>query len=210
MLVTIMATVPTIRKALPIREIRKQIRRLQYYLDGRVVGTTHDYAEFNLLRMEKGRFLTASDNEKYQNYAVLAAETTEKLFPYENPLNQSVKLGTDYYTVVGVTSKRASSAGIGGSLSAQTCDPHHEELVEHRREDRAEANALEQGQLRVARKRKDPGVVVEERQLAIDQAISRSRRPLLCANGRHARILHPGGRAALRGCHLGSKLVDVQ
>ena len=84
-----------------------------------MVGTTHDYADFNLLQIEKGRFLTASDNEKYQNYAVLAAETAEKLFPYEDPLNQSVKLGTDYYTVVGVTAERASSAGIGGSLAAQ-------------------------------------------------------------------------------------------
>ena len=112
-------TIPTIRKVLPIREIRKQIRRGPYFLDGRVVGSTHDYAEFNLLQIEKGRFLTASDNEKYQNFAVLASETAEKLFPYENPLNQSIKLGTDYYTVVGVTAKRASSAGIGGSLAAQ-------------------------------------------------------------------------------------------
>ena len=42
-------TIPTIRKVLPIREIRKQIRRGSYYLDGRVVGTTEDYADFNLL-----------------------------------------------------------------------------------------------------------------------------------------------------------------
>src|SRR5438270_6226514 len=60
----IMATVPTIRKSLPIREIRKQIRRLQYFLDGRVVGTTHDYAEFNLLEIDRGRFLSAADNDK--------------------------------------------------------------------------------------------------------------------------------------------------
>jgi putative ABC transport system permease protein len=112
-------TIPTIHRILPIREIRKQIRRAAYSLEGRVVGTTHEYADFNLLRVEKGRFLTASDNEKYQNYAVLAAETAATLFPYENPLNQSVKLGSDYYTVVGVTAKRASSAGIGGSLAAQ-------------------------------------------------------------------------------------------
>src|SRR5690349_12410816 len=38
----IMATVPTIKRALPIREIRKQIRRLNHVLEGRVVGTTHD------------------------------------------------------------------------------------------------------------------------------------------------------------------------
>jgi putative ABC transport system permease protein len=112
-------TIPTIHRILPIREIRKQIRRGAHALEGRVVGTTHEYADFNLLRIEKGRFLTASDNEKYQNYAVLAHETASTHFPYENPLNQSVKLGSDYYTVVGVTAKRASSAGIGGSLAAQ-------------------------------------------------------------------------------------------
>jgi putative ABC transport system permease protein len=115
----IMQTVPTIRKALPIREIRKQIRRLQYYLDGRVVGTTQDYADFNLLQIDRGRFLTAADNDKYQNYAVLASETAKRLFPYEDPVNQSVKLGSDYYTVIGVTKERQSSAGIGNSLAAQ-------------------------------------------------------------------------------------------
>jgi putative ABC transport system permease protein len=112
-------TIPTIRKILPIREIRKQVRRGSLFMDGRVVGTTHEYANFNLLQIQRGRFLTASDNDKYQNYAVLAAETAKRLFPFENPLNQSVKLGTDYYTVVGVTAERASSAGIGGSLAAQ-------------------------------------------------------------------------------------------
>jgi putative ABC transport system permease protein len=113
------ATVPTIKKILPIREIRRQIRRLNHFLDGRVVGTTDEYAEFNHLEMEKGRFLTASDNEHYENYAVLAAETAEILFPYEDPRGQAVKLGSDYYTVVGVTKYRASSSGTGSSLSAQ-------------------------------------------------------------------------------------------
>ena len=60
----ILATVPTIKKALPIREIRKQIRHLDHFIDGRVVGTTHDYADFNLLEIDKGRFLTAADNEQ--------------------------------------------------------------------------------------------------------------------------------------------------
>src|SRR4051795_1683302 len=45
-------TIPPIRKGLPIREIRKQIRRLNFFLDGRVVGTTEDYADFNMLQVE--------------------------------------------------------------------------------------------------------------------------------------------------------------
>jgi putative ABC transport system permease protein len=115
----ILATVPTIKKALPIREIRKQIRHLSHFLDGRVVGTTEQYAEFNLLEVGRGRFLTEADNEKYENYAVLASDTATTLFPFEDPIGNSIKLGTDYYTVVGVTKERASTAGIGGSLSSQ-------------------------------------------------------------------------------------------
>jgi hypothetical protein len=63
----------------------------------------------------------------------------------------------------------------GGRLPAEAGDPDHEELVEHRREDRAETHAFEQGQARVARDREGPGVVVEERQLAVDQPIRRRR-----------------------------------
>ncbi len=114
-----LATVPTIKKALPIREIRKQVRYLSRALDGRVVGTTNDYADFNRLTIDKGRFLSVSDNQRYENYAVLASETAKALFPYEDPLEKSIKLGTDYYTVIGVTRERASSAGVGGSLAAQ-------------------------------------------------------------------------------------------
>ncbi len=115
----LLATVPTIKKALPIREIRRQIRHLTHFIDGRVVGTTQDYADFNKLEMDRGRFLTEADNERYQNYAVLAAGTAKELFPYEDPMGQSVKLGTDYYTIVGVTKERASTGAIGGSFSGQ-------------------------------------------------------------------------------------------
>ena len=115
----ILETVPTIKKALPIREIRKEIRRRNHKMDGRVVGTTHDYDEFNHLNIERGRFLTEADNEKFQNYCVLAYDVAKEMFPYEDPIRESVKLGADYYTVVGVTAKRDSTAGVGGSLAAQ-------------------------------------------------------------------------------------------
>ncbi len=119
-------TLPTIKRSLPIREIaNKEVRRLNYKTEARIVGTTHDYAEFNHLAMDRGRFLTDSDDQNMQNYCVLGHEIAAQLFPYENPLEdegghpRSVKLGNDYYTVVGVTKERAASAAIGGSLSSQ-------------------------------------------------------------------------------------------
>ena len=119
----IVETIPTIRKVLPVREIRKQVRRGSFAFDGRVVGTTEDYADFNLLRVAKGRFLTATDNERYENFAVLAHDTAGKLFPYEDPVNQTIKLGADYYTVVGVTAEReseqAGQSKIASALASQ-------------------------------------------------------------------------------------------
>ena len=54
----IMATVPTIKKALPIREIRKQIRHLDKYIDGRVVGHHPRIRPVQPPGDERGRFLT--------------------------------------------------------------------------------------------------------------------------------------------------------
>ena len=115
----IIETVPTVRHALPVREIRKQIRSLERALDGRVVGTTHDYAEFNHLQVVKGRFLERSDDELYRNCAVLAHATAMALFPYVDPVGQTINLGTDAYTVVGVTSERAATALAGNSVTNQ-------------------------------------------------------------------------------------------
>jgi putative ABC transport system permease protein len=115
----LLATVPTIKKALPIREVPKEVRHLNRAIEGRVVGTTHLYADFNRLKMERGRFLSEADNEHFENYAVLGASVAQKLFPYEDPLRQTVKLGSDYYTVIGVTQARAGTAAIGGSLAGQ-------------------------------------------------------------------------------------------
>ena len=115
----IIETVPTVRHALPVREIRKQIRCLERALDGRVVGTTHDYAEFNHLEVVKGRFLERFDDELYRNCAVLAHATAVALFPYGDPIGETINLGSDAYTVVGVTSERAATAVAGNSVTSQ-------------------------------------------------------------------------------------------
>jgi putative ABC transport system permease protein len=115
----ILATVPTIKRVLAIRELRKQIRSREHAFDGRVVGTTHDYAEFNHLQVVKGRFLEPSDDDQYRNYAVLAHATAEALFPYEDPIGETITLGTHSYKVVGVTGERGSTAAPGGSLAGQ-------------------------------------------------------------------------------------------
>lgn len=115
----IIETIPTIERALPIREIRRRFVFADRMVDGRLVGCTPEYANVTRLQVDRGRFLTDVDVHERHNYCVLAAETAAKLFPFENPLGRSIHVEKDYYVVVGVMKPRAPSAGIGGSLAAQ-------------------------------------------------------------------------------------------
>ncbi len=116
----LLATVPTIDKAIPMRvlpaiEFRYRTRRME----GRLVGTTPDYAEVTRLAVDRGRFLSDADLEEERNYCVLAAEVAQDLFPASEPIGKEIMVNDDFYEVVGVMRKRSPSAGIGGSLAAE-------------------------------------------------------------------------------------------
>jgi putative ABC transport system permease protein len=113
------ATIPTIGRALPVRELKREFRRKDRFLDGRLVGCTPEYAEVNHLKMARGRFLSDADLRQKRNVCVLASEAAARLFPIEDPLGRSVRVENLYYVVVGIAQPRAPSAGIGGSLAAQ-------------------------------------------------------------------------------------------
>lgn len=115
-------TLPTIARALEIREIRRQFRNQSRMVDGRLVACSPQYAEFTQLHVDRGRFLTDADMIALDNVCVLAAGTAERLFPYEDPLGQALAVETDTYVVVGVMQKRNATAAIGGSLAAQDFD----------------------------------------------------------------------------------------
>jgi putative ABC transport system permease protein len=118
----IIQAVPAIREAVPIREIHKPIRRSNQVLDGRIIGTTASYSRVNRIKMDRGRFLSEEDNKTYQNLAVLGSDVARTLFPADDPIGQSVKLGTDYYTIVGVVKARTNPSVISGRSERRDLD----------------------------------------------------------------------------------------
>jgi putative ABC transport system permease protein len=117
--VRLLATIPTIDKAIPIRIVGQEFRYLTRNFEGRLVGSSPEYADVNRLAMQEGRFLSTADMDGERNYCVLASEVAQRLFPAGNALNQKIMIDEQFYTVIGVTKSRAPSAGIGGSLAAE-------------------------------------------------------------------------------------------
>ncbi len=119
--VRLLATVPTIEKAIPMRILPAiEFRNKKWKMEGRLVGTTPDYAEATRLTVDRGRFISDADIESERNYCVLAAEVAATLFPASDPIGQKILIKDDFYDVVGIMKRRSPSAGIGGSLAAES------------------------------------------------------------------------------------------
>jgi len=115
----IVTNLPTVTRAVPMREITREVRRDEFAVAGQVIGCTPGYFEINRLRIARGRPLTDADLAELENVVVLAHEVAERLFPIRNPLGRSVLIGAESYVVVGVAAPRTASAAIGGSFSAR-------------------------------------------------------------------------------------------
>ena len=117
----LVSTIPTIRSALPIREMRRQFQFKDRKLDGRLVGCTPEYAVVTRLKIRSGHFITDAENFAMDTHCVLAAKTAERLFPFEDPIGQRIYMpeNKNFYLVVGVLEPKSATAAIGGSMAAQ-------------------------------------------------------------------------------------------
>jgi putative ABC transport system permease protein len=116
----ILETIPTVTGATPLREFRKPLRHLDQEIEGRVVGVNPDFLRLTNQHMAQGRFISDSDLFYLANVVVIGAEVSEKLFPYGDPIDKTIRIGENhFYRIVGLTEQKASSAGTGSSLAAQ-------------------------------------------------------------------------------------------
>lgn len=113
----IVENIPNISRALPMRELRFELRLNNRTADAKLVGCVEDYLELNQLQMARGRWLAPRDRGK--KVVVLADDTARRLFPYENPVGRTIWVGSEFYTVIGQTKPRTASAAIGGSLDSR-------------------------------------------------------------------------------------------
>ena len=95
----------------PARKIHVAARYHTRGTRATVLGTVPWYLETYSLEIARGRWITPIDLRKTANVCVLGASTAQELFPREDPLGLTVRLGDDYYRIIGVASARGKSSG---------------------------------------------------------------------------------------------------
>ena len=108
--------VPSVRAVAPLR-----VAELPAEAGGRnvsviAIGTTPAYREATRLEVAAGRFLADVDVADRKRVAVLGAAVAKALFPLGSALGETVRLGGDWYQVVGVLEGRASPRGRGTAI----------------------------------------------------------------------------------------------
>jgi putative ABC transport system permease protein len=111
--------VPGVRTVAPVR-----VAELSAEAGGRsagviAVGTTPAYRDAARLELAGGRFLADLDVADSKRVAVLGASVARALFPLGSPLEQQMRLGEDWFRVVGVLEGRASARGRGAAIHAR-------------------------------------------------------------------------------------------
>ncbi|MDR2900506.1 MAG: ABC transporter permease, partial [Treponema sp.] len=75
-----------------------------------VVGTNPDYLTIRSWEVDQGNFFGEEDLESRNRVAVLGTTVVENLFPNDNPVGQSIRIGTNHFRVIGVL----APIGAGG------------------------------------------------------------------------------------------------
>jgi putative ABC transport system permease protein len=118
-------TLETIVGDVPMRIFGQEMRRVDRVVNVRVVATTEAYGKVNHFenKMAAGRFLVdgmdqkdEGDAQRFRNVVVLGARVAEDLFPFEQPVGQSVVLNKEQWVVVGVVKERTPRSGSAGQM----------------------------------------------------------------------------------------------
>jgi putative ABC transport system permease protein len=115
----IRSTIPGVTIVVPGRLMREYVWNVSRRVDCEVMGTVPWYPEMRNHRLAAGRFFTEQEMELKANVCVLGAEMVGGLFPIDEPLGRDVRVGGDYYRVVGVMEARSVEAefGAGGVVN---------------------------------------------------------------------------------------------
>lgn len=78
----------------------------------RVMGTEQDYQKAYRTYPDLGRFIRAEDDEKRRRVAFIGPSIIEKLNLPSNPVGEYIKLGGEWFRIIGVAEKQGSFLGF--------------------------------------------------------------------------------------------------
>ncbi len=100
----------------PLKDVGSQLLKDTYRVPSQAFGTTPDFQRVANLRIGRGRYLVQADLEDRQSVVVLGSEIAKKLFPFDDPLTNTLRIDEKVFTVVGILAPVGLAGGAGAAL----------------------------------------------------------------------------------------------
>ncbi|MFN7021756.1 MAG: ABC transporter permease [Phycisphaerales bacterium] len=100
----------------PLKEVGGTVQRENRRKTSQAFGTTPELQRVANLRVARGRYLNAADLEDRSPVAVLGHELARELFPFDDPLDSTIKIDDKVFKVIGVLAPVGLSGGAGAAL----------------------------------------------------------------------------------------------
>ncbi|MBN2374250.1 ABC transporter permease [bacterium] len=107
----ITGTFKTVKQTAPAKLIRKEARLKERAMELRVVGTTPEWFDLVKRPVIAGRVIVPSDEDNQSPVAVLTEFGARKLLAAENTIGQALRIGGDYFEVIGIVKSESSETG---------------------------------------------------------------------------------------------------
>lgn len=100
-------TLPQLDAVVPLRDTEQRVTRGDIRATAKAIGTTPDAFSVMNLELDRGRYFNQVDFETEARVCVIGAMAAQQLFPYSDPLEQPILVGTSgratvMLTIVGV------------------------------------------------------------------------------------------------------------
>ncbi len=102
--------IPNVRVLVPNRRLSQQALYRNRRVPIEVIGTVPWYPDISTVRARFGRFISTTDMQYKQGICVVEEKVIQPLFGFDDPMGQDIKIGSDYYRVVGIASSEQSKS----------------------------------------------------------------------------------------------------
>jgi putative ABC transport system permease protein len=118
--------IPNVQVIVPNRRIAQEAQYRTHRASIEVVGTVPWYPQISTLKVQYGRYISDTDVRYKKGVCVIDEKIVKAIFAFDYPIGEDIKLGTDYYRVVGVArekddtpeSSQTSSSGAASQAGA--------------------------------------------------------------------------------------------
>ena len=117
------ATLPTIEVSVPFLDVSSDFFGKKINVSGNgktsagvnLQGTLPDFERAGTEVISEGRFFSSFENDTNQNVCVIGSKVADDFFRFGSPVEQTLKVGSQEFRVVGVLQKREQFLFSGGS-----------------------------------------------------------------------------------------------